>query len=171
MGLARGAVHGAAWNFATVLAERSFGFLVLGLLLRAVPARVVGLIAIASAISELARMISLSGAGEQVQACPGDRAVEAGAFWSQCLTALGAMALLWLAAPKLAGLYAQPALIPVLRVMALNIFLTAFLIVPSARLHERSPLSDAGADLPGQHVARWRHGAALGLFRAGHRRR
>ncbi len=134
MGLARGAVHGAAWNFATVLAERSFGFLVLGLLLRAVPARVVGLIAIASAISELARMISLSGAGEQVQACPGDRAVEAGAFWSQCLTACGAMALLWLAAPKLAGLYAQPALIPVLRVMALNIFLTAFLIVPSARL-------------------------------------
>jgi O-antigen/teichoic acid export membrane protein len=134
MGLARGAAHGVAWNFATVLAERSFGFLILGLLLRAVPVRVVGLIAIASAISELARMISLSGAGEQVQACPGDRAVEAGAFWSQCLTGLGAMALLCLAAPKLAGLYAQPALTLVLRVMAVNIFLTAFLVVPSARL-------------------------------------
>jgi len=134
VGLARGAAHGAAWNFATVLAERGFGFLVLGLLLRAIPVRVVGLIAIASAISELARMISLSGAGEQVQACPGDRAVEAGAFWSQCLVALGVMALLCLAAPQLAGLYAQPALTLVLRVMAVNIFLTTFVIVPSARL-------------------------------------
>ncbi|HVE20708.1 MAG TPA: oligosaccharide flippase family protein [Acidocella sp.] len=132
--LARGAVHGAAWNFATVLAERAFGFLILGLLLRVIPVRVVGLIAIASAISELARMISLSGAGEQVQAHPGDPAVEAGAFWSQCLAGVGAMALLWLAAPTLAGLYAQPALTPVLRVMAANIFLTAFLVVPSARL-------------------------------------
>jgi O-antigen/teichoic acid export membrane protein len=134
VGLARHAVHGAVWNFATVLAERAFGFLVLGLLLRAIPVRVVGLIAIASAISELARMISLSGAGEQVQAHPGDPAVEAGAFWSQCLVGLGAMALLWLAAPMLAGLYAQPALTWVLRVMAVNIFLTAFLVVPSARL-------------------------------------
>jgi O-antigen/teichoic acid export membrane protein len=134
MGLARGAARGAAWNFATVLAERGFGFLVLGLLLRAVPVRVVGLIAIASAISELARMISLSGAGEQVQACPGDRAVEAGAFWSQCLTAFGAMALLGLAAPKVAALYVQPALTLVLRVMAVNVFLSVFLVVPSARL-------------------------------------
>ena len=41
---------------------------------------------------------------------------------------------MWLAAPWVAGLYAQPALTLVLRVMAVNIFLTAFLVVPSARL-------------------------------------
>ncbi len=134
MGLARGAVHGATWNFATVLAERSFGFLILGLLLRTIPARVVGLIAIASAISDLARMVSNSGAGEQVQAHPGDRAVEAGAFWSQSLASLGFMVMLFLAAPWIADLYAQPSLALVLRIMALNIFLTSFVIVPSARL-------------------------------------
>ena len=64
MSLARGAARGAAWNFGTVLAERAFGFIILGLLLRKIPASVVGLVAIASAISDLARMVSNSGAGE-----------------------------------------------------------------------------------------------------------
>ena len=44
MSLARGAARGAAWNFATVLAERGFGFVILGLLLRTIPASVVTLI-------------------------------------------------------------------------------------------------------------------------------
>ena len=134
MSLARGAARGAAWNFATVLAERSFGFVILGVLLRYIPASVVGLIAIASAISDLARMVSNSGAGEQVQASPGDRSVEAGAFWSQGLASVAFMAVLFVAAPWIAALYAQPQLIIVLRIMALNVFLTSFLIVPSARL-------------------------------------
>jgi O-antigen/teichoic acid export membrane protein len=134
MNLARGAARGAAWNFGTVLAERSFGFLILGLLLRSIPASVVGLIAIASAISDLARIVSNSGAGEQVQASPGDREVEAGAFWSQTLASLGFMVLLFGAAPWIAAQYAQPQLVIVLRIMALNVLLTSFLIVPSARL-------------------------------------
>jgi O-antigen/teichoic acid export membrane protein len=134
MSLARGAARGAAWNFATVLAERAFGFLILGLLLRVIPASVVGLIAIASAISDLARLVANSGAGEQVQASPGDRAVEAGAFWSQFLASLVFMAVLFAVSPWLAGLYHQPQLILVLRIMALNVVLTSFLIVPSARL-------------------------------------
>jgi O-antigen/teichoic acid export membrane protein len=134
MSLARGAARGAAWSFVTVLAERSFGFVILGLLLRAIPASVVGLVAIASAISDLARIVAISGAGEQVQASPGDRAVEAGAFWSQALASALFMAALCAAAPAIAALYAQPALTLVLRVMALNVFLTAFIIIPSARL-------------------------------------
>jgi O-antigen/teichoic acid export membrane protein len=134
MSLARGAARGAAWNFATVLAERSFGFVILGLLLRYIPASVVGLIAIASAISDLARMVSNSGAGEQVQASPGDRSVEAGAFWSQSLVSVAFMAVLFVVAPWIAALYAQPQLVIVLRIVALNVFLTLFLIVPSARL-------------------------------------
>ncbi len=134
MSLARGAARGAAWSFATVLAERSFGFIILGLLLRVIPASVVGLIAIASAISDLARVVANSGAGEQVQANPGDRAVEAGAFWSQSLASVGFMALLFGISPWVARLYAQPELSLVLRVMAVNVFLTSFLIVPSARL-------------------------------------
>jgi O-antigen/teichoic acid export membrane protein len=134
MGLARGAARGAAWSFATVLVERGFGFVILGLLLRVIPASVVGLIAIASAISDLARVVANSGAGEQVQANPGDRAVEAGAFWSQSFASLAFMVLLFGVSPWVARLYAQPELSLVLRVMALNVFLTSFLIVPSARL-------------------------------------
>ncbi len=134
MNLARGAARGAAWSFATVLAERACGFIILGLLLRAIPVPVVGLLAIASAISELARMIATSGAGEQVQANPGSRAVEAGAFWSQMLASLAFMALLFVLAPRLAALYRQPELAFVLRVMALNVVLSAFLVVPAARL-------------------------------------
>jgi O-antigen/teichoic acid export membrane protein len=134
MNLARGAARGAAWNFATVLAERGFGFVILGILLRFIPASVVGLIAIASAISDLARAVANSGAGEQVIANPGDRDVEAGAFWSQCLASASFMLMLFCVAPEIAGLYAQPELVFVLRVMALNVFFTAFLVVPSARL-------------------------------------
>ena len=134
MNLARGAARGAAWNFATVLAERSFGFIILGLLLRVIPASVVGLIAIASAISDLARLVANSGAGEQVQASPGDRNVEAAAFWSQLIASLLFMAALFAAAPVFVALYGQPVLSLALRAMALNVVLTAFLIVPSARL-------------------------------------
>ena len=133
MSLARGAVRGAAWSFTTVIIERSTGFLVLALLMRVVPPRDVGLIAIASAISELARVVANSGAGEQVQANPGNLQVEAGAFWSQLITSLAFMAALWLSAPWVASLYHLP-LLPVLRMMAANVVLTAFLIVPSARL-------------------------------------
>ena len=134
MSLARGAARGVAWNFATVLAERSFGFLILGLLLRVIPASVVGLIAIASAISDLARLVANSGAAEQVQANPGDRDVEAGAFWSQFLASLLFMAALFAAAPAIARLYAQPELAWVLRIMGLNVVMTSFILVPSARL-------------------------------------
>jgi O-antigen/teichoic acid export membrane protein len=134
MNLARGAARGAVWSFATVLAERSFGFVILGLLLRVIPASVVGLIAIASAISDLARLVANSGAGEQVQASPGDRSVEAAAFWSQFLASLLFMLALFAAAPFFAALYGQPVLSLALRAMALNVVLTAFLIVPSARL-------------------------------------
>jgi O-antigen/teichoic acid export membrane protein len=132
--LARGAARGAAWNFATVLVERSFGFVILGLLLRTIPVSVVGLVAIGSAISDLARMVANSGAGEQVQAFAGDREVEAGAFWSQAIASITLMAVLFVAAPWIAGLYGDPPLVLVLRILALNIFLTSFLIVPSARL-------------------------------------
>src|SRR5579862_5963340 len=117
MSLARGAARGVAWNFATVLAERSFGFIILGLLLRVIPASVVGLIAIASAISDLARVVANSGAGEQVQASPGNLDVEAGAFWSQFLASLLFTAALFAAAPPIAALYHQPALAWVLRIM------------------------------------------------------
>ncbi len=134
MDLARGAARGAAWNFATVVLERSFGFLILGLLLRTIPASVVGLIAIGSAISDLARMVANSGAGEQVQAYAGNRDVEAGAFWSQTIASSAFMVVLFVAAPWLASLYAEPRLVIILRMLALNILLTSFLIVPSARL-------------------------------------
>ena len=144
MDLARGAARGAAWNFVTVLAERSFGFVILALLLRVIPASVVGLIAIASAVSDLARLVANSGAGEQVQASPGDRAVEAAAFWSQFLASLLFMAVLFVLAPWLAGLYAQPVLAAVLRVMALNVVLTAFIMVPAARLASQFRFRAAG---------------------------
>ncbi len=134
MSLARGAARGAAWNFASVLMERGMGFLVLALLMRVVPARDVGLIAIASAISELARVVANSGAGEQVQADPGNLQVEAGAFWSQLIASLVFMLALWAVAPWIAALYHLSALVPVLRALALSVVMTCFLIVPSARL-------------------------------------
>jgi O-antigen/teichoic acid export membrane protein len=134
MSLARGAARGAAWNFGTVLFERAFGFIILGILLRSIPASVVGLIAIGSAISDLARMVANSGAGEQVQANAGDRSVEAGAFWSQSIASVTFMLVLLVTAPWIAARYGDPQLTLVLRMLAVNIFLTSFLIVPSARL-------------------------------------
>jgi O-antigen/teichoic acid export membrane protein len=134
MNLARGAARGAVWNFATVLVERGFGFLVLAVLLRYIPAASVGVVAIGSAISDLVRMISVGGAGEQVQAAPGDLAVEAGAFWSQFYASIGLGVVLVAAAHGVAALYHEPGLVLVLQILAINIFLTAFLVVPSAKL-------------------------------------
>jgi O-antigen/teichoic acid export membrane protein len=134
MNLARGAARGAAWNFATVLFERGFGFVILGVLLRYIPASAVGVVAIGSAITDMARMLALGGAGEQVQAAPGDAAVEAGAFWSQLLASLLFIALLLAFAPAISRVYREPALALVLQALALNIFLTCFLVVPAARL-------------------------------------
>ncbi len=135
--LARGAARGAAWNFATVLFERSFGFIILGILLRYIPASAVGVVAIGSAIADLARMVAVGGAGEQVQASPGDMPVEAGAFWSQLLASLVFMAALLAASPIIGRIYHQPALAFVLQTLALNIFLTCFLVVPAARLTQQ----------------------------------
>jgi len=134
MSLARGAARGTAWNFASILFERGFGFIILGVLLRFIPASAVGVVAIGSAISDLVRMLAVGGAGEQVQAAPGDRQVEAGAFWSQMLASLGLIAVLLISAPAIARLYGEPALMPVLQILALNIFLTCFLVVPAAIL-------------------------------------
>jgi O-antigen/teichoic acid export membrane protein len=134
MNLARGAARGAVWNFATVLFERSFGFVILAVLLRYIPASAVGVVAIGSAIADLVRMISVGGAGEQVQAAPGDKAVEAGAFWSQFLASLVFIVLLVGCAHWIGRLYGEPALALVLQILAVNIFITAFLVVPAARL-------------------------------------
>jgi len=137
MNLARGAARGAAWSFATVLFERSFGFVILGILLRYIPASTVGVVAIGSAVADLARMVALGGAGEQVQAAPGDRAVEAGAFWSQLLAAAVLGIGLLAAAPAMGRLYHAPAMGFVLQSLALNVLLTCFLVVPSARLENQ----------------------------------
>jgi O-antigen/teichoic acid export membrane protein len=137
MNLARGAARGAAWNLTTVLFERSFGFIILGILLRHIPASTVGLVAIGSAIAELVRGVTAGGAGEQVQAAPGDKEIEAGAFWSQFLAAAVFNILLLAAAPAISRLYGEPDLTFVLQTLAFNIFLTCFQVVPSARLQNQ----------------------------------
>ncbi len=134
MSLGHGAARGAAWNLATVLIERSVGMAVLAILLRHVTIADVGIVAIASAISEIGRMITSGGAGEQVIASPGDRSVEAGAFWAQIILAIAFTIALFALAPALARWYGDPALGWVTRALAANIFIGAFLIVPSARL-------------------------------------
>lgn len=144
MSLRRGVARGTAWNLVTVLGERSFGFAVLVILLRHVSAQDVGVVAIASAISELARMVTAGGAGEQVIAAPGDRVVEAGAFWAQLLLALGATALLFLLAPLIADDYHAAALGWVTRALAFNILIGAFLIVPAARLSQKFGFRNLG---------------------------
>ncbi|HQT68229.1 MAG: polysaccharide biosynthesis protein [Rhodospirillales bacterium 20-60-12] len=134
MNVARGAAHGALWNFLTVLFERGFGFIILAVLIRHVSIADVGLVAIGSAISELSRMIATGGTGEQVIASPGDRMVEAGAFWAQFLVSLVFALALIGAAPFLAILYHEPRLVWIIRALSFNIILGCFLIVPSARL-------------------------------------
>lgn len=164
--LAHGAARGAAWNLVTVIAERSIGFAVLVVLLRHVSAADVGLVAIGSAISELARMIASGGAGEQVIASPGDRAVEAGAFWGQFLLSLAFAGALFAIAPALSAAYGLHRLEWVIRALAANILIGCFLIVPSARLaqnfrYRALSLMSLGSTVTGG-------GAALALVHAGH---
>ncbi|MCW8307728.1 oligosaccharide flippase family protein [Acidiphilium sp. PA] len=137
MSLGRGAAHGAAWNLMTAVGERGLGFIVLAILIRHVTLRDVGVVAIASALSEIGRMVTTGGSGEQVIASPGDRSVEAGAFWAQMLLALAMAAALFAAAPVLASAYGARPIAWVTRALSVNIVIGAFLIVPSARLAQR----------------------------------
>lgn len=137
MTLARGAASGAAWNLATVVAERGLGFAILVVLLRHVSIDAVGVVAIASSITEIGRVITAGGAGEQVIAAPGDRAVEAGAFYAQLLLALPGAALLVAIAPVLAAGFHAPDLGWATRALSLTLLLGCFVIVPSARLVQR----------------------------------
>jgi len=164
--LARAAARGAAWNFFAVLAERGFGFLVLGVLLRHVPVAAVGVVAIGSAISDLVRMLAAGGAGEQVQAAPDDRQVAAGAFWSQMVMSLGFVLVLLAVAPEVARVYAAPVLAPVLQILALNIFLAAFAVVPACRLAAQFRFRALGLMALGSTVAGGL--VALPLAAAGH---
>lgn len=166
MTLARGAARGAAWNFATVVVERSLGFAILVVLLRHVSADAVGIVAIASSITEIGRLVTAGGAGEQVVAAPGDRDVEAGAFYAQLLLASAGSAMLFAAAPLLAGAFHAPALLWVTRALTLTLLLGCFVIVPSARLVQRLGfrtlgLMSVGATLCGG-------AAALALVFTGH---
>ncbi len=106
MSLARGAARGAAWNFASVLVERGVGFLILPCCCVLFLPGMVGLIAIASAISDLARVVANSGAGEQVQAKPGDRQRGGGRVLEPAIGLAALHDRVWGVAPWIAGLYA-----------------------------------------------------------------
>jgi O-antigen/teichoic acid export membrane protein len=164
--LARAAALGAAWNFAAVLAERGFGFLVLGVLLRHIPLASVGVVAIGSAISDLVRMLVAGGAGEQVQAAPDDRDVAAGAFWSQMIFSSGFFLLLLAVAPLAARVYQAPIMAPVLEILAVNIFLAAFAVVPACQLAAQFRFRALGLMALGSTVAGGL--VALPLAMAGH---
>jgi O-antigen/teichoic acid export membrane protein len=164
--LARAAARGAAWNFFAVLAERGFGFLVLGVLLRHVPVAAVGVVAIGAAISDLVRTLAAGGAGEQVQAAPDDKNVAAGAFWSQMVMSLGFVLVLLAMAPLAARVYAAPVLAPVLQILALNIFLAAFAVVPACQLAAKFRFRALGLMALGSTVAGGL--VALPLAVAGH---
>lgn len=166
MTLARGAARGAAWNFATVIVERSLGFAILVILLRHVSAEVVGVVAIASSITEIGRLVTAGGAGEQVVAAPGDRSVEAGAFYAQLILALGGSALLFAAAPLLAAGFHAPALAWVTRALTLTLLLGCFVIVPSARLVQRLGFRTLGLMSVGSTICGG--AAALALIFTGH---
>jgi O-antigen/teichoic acid export membrane protein len=153
MNLAREAARGAAWSFAAVVFERGCGFVILAILMRYIPASTVGVMAIGSAIADLARMVTVGGAGEQVQAAPGDLEVEAGAFWSQLLAAILFGILLLAVAPAISRLYREPALCFVLQTLAFNIFLTCFLVVPAARLENQFRFRAIGLMALGSTVA------------------
>ncbi len=164
--LARGAARGATWNLVTVVAERAFGFVILGIMLRYVPAASVGIVAIGSAISDVARLIAVGGSIEQVQAYPGDKQVEAGAFWSQFLACLVFMAGLLAAAPWLGRAYGAPILTFIVQMMALNVLMTSFLVVPAARLMQDFRFPALGLMSVGSTVAGGL--AALPFAFAGH---
>jgi O-antigen/teichoic acid export membrane protein len=164
--LARAAARGAAWNFITVLVERGFGFLVLGVMLRHIPVASVGVVAIGSAISDLVRMLVQGGAGEQVQAAPDNGEVAAGAFWSQFLVSLVFIAALLAAAPAAGRLYHAGVLAPVLDILALNVFVASFAVVPASRLGGEFRFRALGLMALGSTVAGGL--AALPLALAGH---
>ena len=135
MSIARQFSAGVAWMAAGNWAEQAINFALFVVLARLLGADAFGLMAMAAAFVVLSEFLvreSLSEVLISAEAPP--PSLFDAAFWALLALGAGLCALLFLAAPWIAGLYDQPLVAPLIRVLSLSVALIALTAVPVACL-------------------------------------
>ena len=135
MSIARQFSAGVAWMAAGSWAEQAINFALFVVLARLLGADAFGLLAMAAAFvvfSEFLVRESLSEVLISAEAPP--PSLFDAAFWALLALGAGLCAALFLAAPFIAGFYAQPLVTPLIRVLSLSVALIALTAVPVACL-------------------------------------
>jgi O-antigen/teichoic acid export membrane protein len=132
------AFAGLSWSAADILLRHGLGFVILVVLARLLPPEAFGTVALLNLFTAVAAVIADGGfSAALVQDQATTRTDESTVFWINAFTG-GAVALAVLAAaPLIAGVFPVADLVPLIRVMALTVFIGALDAVPGARLTKR----------------------------------
>ena len=135
MSIARQFSAGVAWMAAGNWAEQAINFVLFVVLARLLGADAFGLLAMAAAFVVFSEFLVRESLSEVLIAAeaPPPSLFDA-AFWALLALGAGLCAALFLSAPLIAGLYGQPVVAPLIRVLALSVVLIALTAVPVACL-------------------------------------
>lgn len=135
MSIARQFSAGVAWMAAGNWAEQAINFAIFVVLARLLGADAFGLLAMAAAFVVFSEFLVRESLSEVLIAAeaPPPSLFDA-TFWALLVLGAGLCALLFLAAPFIAGFYDQPQVAPLIRVLSLSVALIALTAVPVACL-------------------------------------
>ncbi len=149
--LAGSAARGVAWVGGGQLAQQLIRVPTSIVLARLLLPEDFGLLSMAMVFVVVGQLFADFGIGAAIVQSPRvDRTALVSSFWANCAIGLAAAALLWSAAPLVAGFYAEPRVAAVLRALGAGLVLSAMTAVPRAILHKRMDFrADARARLIG----------------------
>jgi O-antigen/teichoic acid export membrane protein len=130
--------RGLLWSAAESLSLQATQFVVSVFLARMLQPEQFGVIGMLSLFMALAQVTLDSGFGSALVQKPEiDRIDTSSVFYFNMVAALVLAIALWLAAPWISAFFSEPLLVPLTRVLTLNIVLNAFSLVPTTMLTKR----------------------------------
>lgn len=137
-GLRSKTLHGLFWSFSNNLGQQGVHFVISIILARLLMPEEFGLIAMMMIFIAVARTFIFSGFGTAlVQKRDATHLDECSVFYFNIVLGMAMAGLLCLAAPWIAAFYERPILVPLTRVMSLNLAIGAFGIVHTTLLFKR----------------------------------
>lgn len=133
--LKKEAIHGAFWSSAERVGQQFVQFIVSIILARILAPEDFGIIGMVVIFISLARVLVDSGFGSAlIQNQDANHVDESTIFWFNCLAGLIMAGMLFLSAEQIAAFYGKPLLVPITRVLSLNLVFSSLGIVHQSLL-------------------------------------
>ena len=137
-GLKSKTIHGLFWSFFERIGQQGIQFVISIILARLLLPEEFGLIAMLTIFMAVAQAFLDSGFGSAlIQKQDADQVDESSIFYFNIFVGLAAAGLLCLAAPWIAAFYKTPILVPLTRVLSLNLIINAFGLVQTSLMTKR----------------------------------